>query len=77
MAQTVEIPADLFKEWLRSTKALLEYLETFEDFLAVKNPRLLRELRKARREHREHLSKKTPSWEELKREFPDTYKRLQ
>jgi hypothetical protein len=65
MGQTVEIPVDLYNKWLRAGEALEDWRDTFEDFLIVNNPGLLRRLRKARQEH---LSGKTRSWEEFKRD---------
>ena len=66
MGQTVEIPVDLYKKWLRAGEAVDEWRDAFEDFLIVNNQSLLGTLRKARREH---LSGRTRSWEELKRDF--------
>ena len=63
MGQTVEIPADLYNKWLRAGEALDEFHNSFEDFLILHNPTLLRELRTARREH---LSGKTRPWKEFK-----------
>ncbi len=65
MANTVQIPADLFKKFLRAGQALDSFNEALEDFLISRNPKLLRELRKARSEH---LSGKTRHWEEFKRQ---------
>lgn len=72
MGQTVEIPVDLYNKWLRAGEALDEFHNSFEDFLILHNPTLLRELRTARREH---LSGKTRSWEDFKRDFKKSRKR--
>ena len=66
MADTVQVPADLFKRLVHATSAFDELHDAFEDFLILHNPALLRRLRRARREH---LSGRTRSWEEFKREF--------
>ena len=69
MADTVQVPADLFKRFVHATAAFDELHDAFEDFLILHNPALLRRLRRARREH---LSGRTRSWEEFKREFNRT-----
>jgi hypothetical protein len=73
MGQTVEIPLDLYNKWLRAGKALDEWHDAFEDFLILHNPGLLRRLRKARQEQ---LSGKTRPWEEFKRDFAHSAKRV-
>ncbi len=64
MADTVQVPAELFQKLVRATEALGDLHEAFEDYLISTNPALLRKLRKARRQH---LAGKTRPFEELKR----------
>ena len=66
MGQTVEVPTELFKKFVRASEALEELRGAFEDFLILHNPGLLRKLRKARREQ---LSGKTRPWEDFKQDF--------
>jgi hypothetical protein len=64
MANTIEIPTQLFVKFVRATEAIGNLQEAFEDFLISQNPAILRSLRKARREH---LSGNTRPFEEFKR----------
>ena len=66
MPQTVEVPAKLFKKFLRAGEALSDLHEAFEEYLITTNPRLLRRLRRSRRDE---LAGKTRPFEELKREL--------
>ncbi len=50
MAETIPIPAELFKRFIRAGEALGDLHHAFEDYLISANPALLRKLRKARRE---------------------------
>ncbi|MGD1100858.1 MAG: hypothetical protein ABSA59_02235 [Terriglobia bacterium] len=66
MANTVQVPAELFRKLLQAEKALDKFHEAFEDFLITHDPTLLRELRQARREH---LAGKTRPFEEFEQEL--------
>ncbi len=66
MANTVQIPADLFRRFVSATEAFDELHDAFEDFLILHNPTLLRRLRRARKQQ---LAGKTRSWEGFKKEF--------
>ena len=67
MAETVQVPAELFRRFVDATGAYDELCDALEDFLIWHNPALLRRFRKARRER---LSGKTRSWEEVKKDIP-------
>jgi hypothetical protein len=51
VSETIQVPASLFKKFLRASEALSELHEAWEDYLISTNPTLLRKLRAARREH--------------------------
>lgn len=72
MADTVQVPGELFRKLVDATAAYNELHDALEDFLILHNPALLRRLRKARREH---LSGQTRSWEEFKRDFKQLRRR--
>ena len=64
MAQTVQVPAELYKKLLRASETLSDLHDAFEDYLISTNPALLKKLRRARRDH---VAGKTRPFQELKR----------
>jgi hypothetical protein len=66
MPETIQVPAGLFRKFLRAGEALSELQEALEDYLISANPTLLRKLRAARREH---VSGKTHPLGDLRREL--------
>lgn len=72
MANTVQLPTELFKKFLHAGRAVDQFHEAFEDFLLRRNPSLLREIRQARREH---LAGKTRPFGEFERELSSKRKR--
>ena len=66
MPETIQVPAGLFKKFLRAGQALGELHEALEDYLISANPTLLRKLRRARKEQ---VSGKTRPLADLWREL--------
>ncbi len=66
MPETIQVPARLFKRFLRAGEALNELHEAFEDYLISTSPTLLRKLRRARRQH---IAGKTRPLGDLRREM--------
>ncbi len=66
MPETIQLPAGLFKKFLRAGEALGELHDAWEDYLISTNPTMLRKLRVARREH---IGGKTRPLGDLKREL--------
>lgn len=66
MANTLQVPTQPLKKFVRAAEALDELQEAFEDFLISHNPALLRKLRRGRRED---LAGETRPFDEFEREL--------